>query len=255
MEAALLIRNGLTPYEITISKDWHGGKTLSTVLGYLARAVAEKIPWNDPLRESEILYTIPRKRRELILSAIFKGGEYPNSWTLQGRMSRLFVKYKDLWRNLDEIKADVETIRRYGRITESGNAGNRLGYLFEDLWAIEKGLHSIIRRTLEARFGEDWWTKYALSVLTDSQKKRLKSYSDVTLTDLVRLSFKCWSDIGYSLGDYSRSRRNLFEKDLNRLNIIRNRLFHPARGYVFSEEDLEHARSVRKRLLSNSAVV
>lgn len=248
MEATMLIRKGLTPYEITISEDWDGGKNLGSVLGYLGRAVAEKIPWNDPLRESEILYTIPRKRRELVLGAIFKGGKYPNSWTLQDRISRLFVKHKGLWRSLDEIKADVEAVRRYGRITESGNAGNRLGYLFEDIWAIETGLHTIIKSNLEARFGEGWWAKHAHGLLTAKQKERLKSYSDVTLIDLARIASKWWSDVGNSLGDYSSSKRTLFEKDLYRLNMIRNGLFHPARGYIFGEDDLEHARHVRQRL-------
>jgi hypothetical protein len=70
LEAALLLRKGLTPYEISISPEWTGGKNLDTILSYLDRAIGEKIPYGDPLTKAELLYSIPRTRRELVQKAI-----------------------------------------------------------------------------------------------------------------------------------------------------------------------------------------
>ena len=245
--AAILIRKGLTPYQITRSSEWKGGKNIDTVLGYLDRAVGQKIPQESPLLESEILYTISRSKRELLLSAISKRESYAHVWE----------QHKDIWTDVYEVRADLETVRRYGQIDDkTGKPGDRLGYLFEDIWAIERRLHETIETFMKEKFGDQWWTVHILKTLTPDQMQRLKSYSDaplysdVTLLDLVRIAKKNWVDINPLLGRYSGSKPALFEDDFYHLNKIRNGLFHPARGCIFIEDDFELARHVRK-ILSN----
>lgn len=240
-EAALLIKKKMSPYMITISKEWTGGKNVNTVIDYLARAVADK-----QLSESDIIYTIlPRAKREVLQSAISRG-------ITPSELYDVYQQHKDLWPSdpINQIRADYETVKRFGMVIEkSGKPGNRLGYLFEDVWTIEREMYLTIEKVMKDKFGEQWWT-HVVGFLPPEQQPWAKSSSDVTLNGLVRIAKKCWPDVAPLLGAYSNCSPAIFKKDFYHIKKIRNGLFHPAGGYIFSEDDFELARHVRKTLLN-----
>ena len=240
-----LIRKGLTPYQITKSSEWKGGKNLNTVLGYLDRYIGGKVPHDCPLLQSEILYTISRPKREILSKA--QGKSFRDSWE----------DHRDLWSSPEEVQADFETFRRYGQVLgESGRPGERLGYLFEDVWAIERRLHQVIEMVMREKFGEGWWIRI-LNTFSPKQMERLRRYSDppsyyeVDLSDLARIVRRNWLDFAPKIGGYASSSPASFKDDLDQLIGIRNGLFHPARNHVFVEDDFELARRVRQMLFQN----
>ena len=231
----MLLRQGLTPFQI--SQIWE--RNINTVLPYLDRAVGDKIPYGIPITKAEILRSIPRQRRGIIASAITKG-EDPND---------LWIRHNSLWSSLAEVRADFEVVRKYGEEPSGSSPGDRLGYLFEDIWKIETRMASCLSRALSARYGPDWWQKIATPRLSEDQKNRLTSIQDVTLLDLMKLSRLFWDDVNSSLGQYASTPFSKFKDDIETLNKIRNALFHPARFSSFHEDDYEYARKVRAKLL------
>jgi hypothetical protein len=171
-------------------------------------------------------------------------GESPNSsWIHEGA----------LWSNLSEARADFEVVRRYGQEPSTSTPGDRLGYLFEDVWRVETRIASCLVRALSERYGPEWWQEAVVPCLSEQKKIQLKSFSDVYLLDLMKLSKHFWTYVGRFLGFYATAPMKQFEKDIEALNEIRKTLFHPARSIAegfssFDEDDYDFARQVRKRL-------
>lgn len=177
----MLLREGLTPFQI--SQRW--GRNINTVLPYLDRAIGDKLPYGIPITKEEILLSIRRKRRELIRAAISKGEGPGNVW----------LRYEELWADVAEVRADFEVVRKYGEEASTSAPGDRLGYLFEDVWRIETRIASCLIRVLTETYGSEWWQQEVFPRLSEEQKKRLMSIQDVTLLDLMKLGKLFWTDV------------------------------------------------------------
>lgn len=225
---------------------------MKTVHDYLTRAIGEKLPRGMPLEASEVLYSVPRERRELVAKAI-KTGEYHN---------KLYDRCKELgiWESSNDVLSDFLIMKHYGDMSSSsGNhAIDRLGYMFEDVWWIEQRLSGIVKTELNKHLGDGWWKQHVYPGLSKEARERLEkqtqgklpTLSDVNMIDLVKITAKFWPYLRDRLGAYSSAKRQ-FENEFGKLNEIRNGLFHPAKGRVFDEDDFEHTRHVKECLLNN----
>ena len=137
--------------------------------------------------------------------------------------------------------------------------GKVLGDMYEDLRCIEIALHQKIQITLVDRYGDgevSWWRKgIPESVRVKCQERREKDqddpcepfcYSD--LLDLDTIFQKQWPLLKELIRDYTADRKRL-NKDLRRLNRIRNKIMHPVRGQVPDEEDFDFVHEFRRSLM------
>jgi hypothetical protein len=99
-EVATEIKQRLTPYEISQKL----GISINSVLPYLGRALGEGL-----LTRSEIFDTIPRARRDIIMSAISRVEELNDSHVRR----RIWDTNQGSWRSLSEAEADMNVILLY----------------------------------------------------------------------------------------------------------------------------------------------
>jgi hypothetical protein len=149
--------------------------------------------------------------------------------------------------------SDIETVLRYG--TTSG----ALGEMYEDLRAIEVGLHRSVRSSLEAEYGRGelgWWRKGVPDAIRAScQTKReqdddpvLEPYNYTDLMELRDIIVKNWEVVRRKLPEDVGADRKQLGTDLARLNGLRRNVMHPVRNVIPTEEDFRFVHGLRRRL-------
>lgn len=236
---AALIRKGYSPSQIARelkSSESDQPLTISSVKGYLWRAVGE-----GQIKPSDIVFAIPRNMREKIEGLIAKHGTLSNP-------PHIFEEIKRA--NLDPDDAEIYlNLRR-------AVYGDLYGLLHE----IEVHLHTIIRNTLIAEYGEgDWWSNGVYKKIRDKcegygsvdkvqgQKDILYRYT--SLYDLLTILKTQWPIVSRVLPSKVVSDRDKFIVDLERLIKLRNAVMHPVKGVVPTKEDYNFAQGVYSTLL------
>jgi hypothetical protein len=202
------------------------------------------------IRRSDILFSVPSDRRTLVLAIVEKGGSLSRQEVLDT------IKRKGV--SIPEV--DVEVVLRYG------DSSHAFGDMYDDVRAIEMGLHDLIKKSLQKAMGTDdngWWRegipknirkKCAERREDDDGELAPDPYCYTDLIDLREILDKQWTIISADLPKVIVNNRKAFLGDLLRLNGIRRKVMHPVRGDVPSEQDFEFLRDLRCRL-GNFAVL
>jgi hypothetical protein len=133
-----------------------------------------------------------------------------------------------------------------------------LGDMYEDLRGIEIAIHGIIRNALVAQYGDGengWWRNgIPENVRVKCQERRERDPAEPTdafcysdLIDLDAIIEHEWSLLQDLFPQY-RSNRKQLSKDLRRLNQVRNKVMHPVRNWIPTEEDFDFARQMQRML-------
>lgn len=155
----------------------------------------------------------------------------------------------------DPPTADYRTIlQRYK------NGAAAYGDMYEDVRAIELGMHSKIRDLLVEAVGpaeSEWWRRgVPAKVRAKCAERReldmdtyVEPYSYTDLLDLSRILDSSWKHFCDTLPKRLRSNKGQFLADLRRLNSIRNRVMHPVRGSPPDEPDFEFVRELKDQIV------
>lgn len=133
-----------------------------------------------------------------------------------------------------------------------------LGDMYEDLRGIEIAVHAMIRVALVEEYGDGengWWrTGIPENVRAKCAERRERDpaepsdaycYSD--LLDLDAIIEHQWSLLQNQFPEYKSNRKQL-SKELRRLNQIRNKVMHPVRNWLPTEEDFDFVRHMQRML-------
>lgn len=140
-----------------------------------------------------------------------------------------------------------------------GTAAIALGDLYDDVRQIEVGLHKMVREVLMRQFGDGesgWWRQgVPEAVRVKCQERREREQDDLCepycytdLLDLAKVIEAQWSLFKDSFPVPYGSNRKAFIEALARLNRIRNKVMHPVRGIVPSEEDFDFVHGLGREL-------
>jgi len=209
----------------------------SAVLEQLYRAVGQ-----GHLRRSDILFSIEPQVRQAIEDAIAAAGSNEPR-----RLRRALAN--------SGVKVSREDVDVYLRLRD---ARVDLGDMYEFVREIELRLHDYIRTGLVAEYGEqDWWRKgVPLPVREDCAVMNERDAEPVTslycYTTLMNLRFildREWNALSKNLPGGLRADKQQFLADLSRLNRIRNIVMHPVKGIMFTAEDFDFVRRLRRQLM------
>lgn len=150
-------------------------------------------------------------------------------------------------------KAHKKDLGRYTNVLVA------LGDLYEDVRRIEVALHTQVRAMLIEKYGPHeigWWRQgVPESVRVKCHDRRERDIDDpcyvYCYTDLLDLGKTIdgeWALFGgHFPACYSSNKRSLLEH-LARLNRIRNKVMHPVRGVIPTEEDFDFVHQFEKDL-------
>ena len=234
-EVLVMLKGGMKPGEIARER----AVTLVTILGYLDQLVGRGL-----LRRSDILFSIPAETRQPILKKL-SDGRSQSVPAIMGRLERMGVIVD---------QEDIIVIQKYH------DARYALGEIYEDIRIIEIGLHSLIRTSLEEKFGSGelgWWRQgIPKEIRVKCQQRREEEEGDpapepycyTDLIDLRTILDKQWAILTKYLARQVISDKQALLSDLIRLNQIRRMVMHPVRGGVPTEDDFEFLHSLKERL-------
>lgn len=210
---------------------------LGVILNQLYRAVGQGL-----LRRSDILFSIEPEVRKAIEDAISgTGSNEPRR--LRGPLAH------------SGIQVSREDLDMYLRLRDSRVD---LGDMYEFVREIELRLHDYIRTALVAEYGEaEWWRKGVplpvredCAVMNERDAEPVGSlYCYTTLMNLRLILDREWSVLSKNLAPGVRADKQQFLADLSRLNRIRNIVMHPVKGIMFTAEDFDFVRRLRRQLL------
>lgn len=135
----------------------------------------------------------------------------------------------------------------------------RMTDLYELISELEYTLHTKIKHVLVQKFGKGergWWRKgVPENVRADcaaAQERDTDFYEDpygyTTLIHLATILVKQWEIFMSRVPLEIAKDKKLLEKNLKKLNSIRNRVMHPVRGGPPTEQDFEFVKSMRQKL-------
>lgn len=223
-----MLREGSTPAQIAKSM----GVSIKTTLGYLDQLVGR-----GSLRRSDIFFSIPKKVRANILKTLDEEA-LPEPQYISGVMNK-----KGLYVDPEDVMV----------VIEYGDARHARGDMYEDITTIETHLHGLIRSALEEEYGKGesrWWRKgIEIGVRKACQGRREDDdepvkdpYCYTEFIDLWKILDTQWNVLCKSLPRKVAANKPALKADMIRLNGIRNRVMHPVKGVVPSEEDFEFVR-------------
>lgn len=235
-EILQLLKQGLSPGETRRTRQQAGkGSSVNTIIPYIDSLIGA-----GDIRRSDVLFTIKLKTRREIEVAIGRDQRASDD-----QVARSLVTA-----GTTVDPADVAAFRRYG------DARFSLGDMYENVRAIEVGLHKLVRAALEARQpgGRQWWTDGVPSeIRLECERRRGRdkepaehSYNYTDLLHIREIVNRHWDVIAAKLP--AGSRKAELHRDLGRLNRIRRMVMHPSNGRAPSDEDFEFVRAVKKQL-------
>ena len=228
-----LLQQGKSPSQI--AHELH--IPLGVILNQLYRAVG-----TGQLRRSDILFSIDQLVRHAIEEAISKtGSSEPRRLRPELAKSGMQISREDL---------EVYLRLRDARVD--------LGDMYEFVREIELRLHDYIRTALIAEYGEnEWWRKGVplpvredCAVMNERDGEPVSSlYCYTTLMNLRFILDREWNVLSKNLPGGVRADKQQFLADLSRLNRIRNIVMHPVKGVMFTADDFDFVRRLRRQLL------
>jgi len=236
-EVEQLLLDGLSPSRISEQRKVSGDVTYRTI---------RELIGSERVRRSDVLYSVEKEKREAFDEALLywqsKGKPF-NDWQIRRRLKdRGFVMG---W-------LDVRVLWDYR------GAKIVLGDMYEDIRDIELALHSFIRKALEEHHGKDeteWWAKgiplrirKECHARREEDENRQEPWCYTELIDLKDVIDRGWAILSKSFSKEIRSNRQALLGDLTTLNVIRNKVMHPVRGPVPTEEEFQFVRDLKRRL-------
>lgn len=235
-EVLELFQQGLDPMQISEYR----GTTIQTTIGYLHQLVGR-----GDLRPSDVLFSIPRERREAIARQV-DDRRRPAEQRLTPIKEAL--ERQGIPVTWDELRVVIAFY----------HPDAPWGDMYEDIRSIECELHELLRRALEAHHGPSetgWWRQgVPADIRVECQRRREEDptpaaepwcYTD--LKHLARIIDRGWPLIADQLPAPARNKREVLA-GLARLNRVRNQVMHPVRGEQPDEDDFEFVRALRIRL-------
>ncbi|MFC2045905.1 hypothetical protein ACFLTC_00070 [Chloroflexota bacterium] len=134
--------------------------------------------------------------------------------------------------------------------------GSYIGDLYFFVADLERSLHTLMRRVLAAEYGEAgdmWWhqgvpEKVREGCLGRQGRKGAHPYSYTTFLNLKDILEDNWSTFArYLPEDETVDRRGLMDAFFA-VNRVRNKVMHPIRERIPSDEDFKSVRQLRRRL-------
>jgi hypothetical protein len=205
---------------------------LGLVMNYLYRLVGE-----GGLRRSDILFTLDRQARQEIEKIIQERG------TVQPGKIRRYLGAAGIDVNSDDLRIYLKL--RDARVD--------LGDTYELIRDLELNLHKFIRDSLTREYGpENWWREgVPLNVREDCaliNERDAEPAQDLfcytTVMHLFVVLDKQWTALSEFLPARLKGNKQEFLARLKRLNSIRNKVMHPVKGYVITEEDFDFLREL-----------
>ena len=202
------------------------------VMEYLYRLVGE-----GGLRRSDILFTLDREARQQIERMVEERG------TVDFGKIRRYLRAAG-------IDVNVDDLRIYLRLRD---ARVDLGDTYELIRDLELSLHKFIREAMIREYGEEnWWREgVPLHVREDcalinerDPEPAQDLFCYTTIMHLFMVLDKQWAKLSEYLPVKLRSEKQEFLARLKRLNGIRNKVMHPVKGYVITEEDFDFLRAL-----------
>lgn len=217
-EAAKLLQSGLSPSHIAAQM----GISPETVIGYLHAQVGEGV-----LQRSEIIFSIEASIRaevDRLVAMRMAKGRSCDRWYIRSYLDR---------RNWPKDRiADAEIYLKH----QGTNIA--LGDLFEWIYRIETTLHLYVKRTLQDTYGQAWWRRGVPVGIRTECAKRLEEdeepaeepYSYTNFIDMKRILDDQWANFLPAVPKTVAKEKKRLMTDLAKLNLIRNRVMHPAKG-------------------------
>jgi HEPN superfamily Swt1-like protein len=225
-DAARYLLDGMGPQQIAERM----GVGFETIRQYLFTLVGR-----GEICRSEIAFSIPEGRliEEAIRKTPHKGG---------GTFWRYAVR-----KTLREQGHDVlQEIIDFYVLTRDPRPD-----LYDLICKIEVGLHRMVRETLQARYGEDWWREgvpETIRISCQSLRERDKApiddpYQYTTFIDLKSIIENNWSIFSIALPKALAADKPQLLQKLQRLNTIRNQVMHPVKELGEYEGNHRFARA------------
>jgi hypothetical protein len=227
-KAVQLLRQGKSPSQIAREMN----VPLGNVMNYLYRLIGE-----GGLRRSDILFTLDRRARQEIEKIIQEHD------TVQPGKIRRYLSNAGINVNADDLRIYLKL--RDARVD--------LGDTYELIRDLELSLHKFIREALEREYGPDnWWREgVPLGVREDCaviNERDAEPAQDLfcytTVMHLFIVLDKKWTSLSTFLPSKLQGNKQDFLMRLKRLNSIRNKVMHPVKGYVITEEDFDFLREL-----------
>ncbi|WP_339907178.1 hypothetical protein [Symmachiella dynata] len=228
------VQDGKGPAEISSIM----GITIGSVIQYLQSCVGEGL-----LRLSDIYFSIPSERRELLKSVLAEETE-------SRHLSRQELESKNLTREEVNLFKSLRTHQVFA------------GDMYEYVSDIEVTLHATVREVLEEQFGKgeyEWWR---LGIPRSVRVKCAERYEEdddpsgdaFVHTDLIHLAKIIrtnWNALSNKLPDRCTKSKTALDSEFSRLNRIRNAVMHPVKQRKWSEDDFQFVRNFREQLLTS----
>ena len=124
-------------------------------------------------------------------------------------------------------------------------------------------LHNYIRAKLVEHYGKGesgWWRQAVPEVVRvkcfERREKDADSpcppYSYTDLIDLARILDSQWSVLKDAFPTCYSSNKKALLADLNKFNRVRNKVMHPVRGVVPTDEDFDFVRRLHENVPQNT---
>jgi len=256
-ETLNMLKNGKSPGEISRERS----VSLETTLGYLNEMVGE-----GALRRSDIFFSIPKKKRELIRSKLADQCTWSKRCKSINSIKGLVkIHHKTSARDIkDQLECDGSQIDDNLLLDDIcivllyGDAESALGDMYEDLSAVEVGLHKMISCGLEIEYGpNDWWRNGVPRHIRETCGGRRESedsnpaphaYHYTDLIDLKEILDRQWNVLNKQFPKSATENKRALLLDFVQLNEIRRKVMHPVRGQAPTEEDFDFLRNLKSRL-------
>jgi hypothetical protein len=203
--------------------------TVETVMGYLYNQIGE-----GRIRRSDILFAIDAETRSATEQLKREKTEWPR-WEFWREVQQRYpaVHPDDAW-----IYFGLNNPEVY------------LSDMYAWLYILERFFHTYIRITLEKGHGAEWWRKgipeniraECAAALERDPEPAAEPYCYTNFVHLKEIIEKRWDIFSKLLPTGPASDRKRFLAGLNRLNLIRNRVMHAAKGVAPSEQDFRYLR-------------
>ena len=237
-DVAKLLQEGLSPAGIAKRL----GISVGSVRQYLWVAVGEGL-----IRRSDVLFSLPKDLRSVV-ERMMHANRPKNAFDLQTLLYR------------QQFPCDREELNILWNLTIG-----RVGYgdLYEFITSSEELLHTQIKVTLKAEFGEEasgWWRKgvperirvICAQVREQDDDGEADPYAYTTLIHLKEILDRHWQLFVSRLPKAVIADKKALLRDIERLNTIRNRVMHPTRLHKVTDEDFEFAREMHRRLRASA---
>jgi hypothetical protein len=224
-EAVSQLRHGRSPAEIATRM----GVSVETVMGYLYNQVGE-----GKIRRSDILFAVGDDTRMAVQAIEQEHGE------INRAQLRRIIRQQ-----YPEVSADEAWVYITLRTPET-----YLGDMYWYIYTLESLLHVFIQNALMTAYGNDWWRMgIPENIRADCAATRERDpepehepYCYTTLIHIKEIIDRRWNLFSKVISKGAASKKSEFLSGFTKLNNIRNRVMHAAKGNPPDEADFRVVR-------------